>query len=421
MVFVTDISGLENPSMIQDYQNTLLDALMVYTTTHYPHYPLKFGELLLRLSEVQRLTSISRQQIRHLQSTGEVPRYNLLVELLRHQGYAKSGAQLTDAQALHVINTNYEHEDITPQHSFDPIGQISEEHISQQEDEEIVEVSRKTSAEGSRHVTNKRKTTSVTRIETTNGYSSQDRTPAAASIGTPPSTSVRSSDFDRSYSYGSNGSEQLPEDLTSPRSRDKPSTDVSPRPNTSPPLSDRFKNAPLSRQQSHDHQHVQRPQAIVEPEIRRPSTSSESNFRDNYPPSLHNNHRLSQAADNYSNMRSPVKSEQSISSFSDRERIRQLPQPPSLRPSNDFLDMMHLSAMPVAFNPMAFSRLNTEAIAKRFNEQLMAQRFGAGNPEFLAQRYASAFGISNFDAMPQDYSLDGGGGSGEGGRNGGKT
>jgi len=54
-----DIKGLKNASVIQEYQSTLLDALMVYTTTHYPNYPVKFGELLLRLSEVQRLVCLS--------------------------------------------------------------------------------------------------------------------------------------------------------------------------------------------------------------------------------------------------------------------------------------------------------------------------------------------------------------------------
>lgn len=49
-----DIKGLKNGKVIQDYQNRLLDALMKYTTTHYPSQQTKFGELLLRLSEVQR-------------------------------------------------------------------------------------------------------------------------------------------------------------------------------------------------------------------------------------------------------------------------------------------------------------------------------------------------------------------------------
>lgn len=51
---LVDIKGLENPEMIQQYQSTLLNALMTYTTTHFPQYPVKFGELLVRLSEVQR-------------------------------------------------------------------------------------------------------------------------------------------------------------------------------------------------------------------------------------------------------------------------------------------------------------------------------------------------------------------------------
>ena len=52
--FATDIKGLENPEVIQDYQKQLLKDLMAYTTSAYPEIPLKFGELLIRLSEVQR-------------------------------------------------------------------------------------------------------------------------------------------------------------------------------------------------------------------------------------------------------------------------------------------------------------------------------------------------------------------------------
>ena len=54
LCFFTDIKGLNNVDRIQQYQNRLLDALMLYTSSHYPNLPTKFGELLLRLSEVQR-------------------------------------------------------------------------------------------------------------------------------------------------------------------------------------------------------------------------------------------------------------------------------------------------------------------------------------------------------------------------------
>ena len=54
VVCFTDIKGLNNVDRIQQYQNRLLDALMLYTSSHYPNLPTKFGELLLRLSEVQR-------------------------------------------------------------------------------------------------------------------------------------------------------------------------------------------------------------------------------------------------------------------------------------------------------------------------------------------------------------------------------
>lgn len=54
LLILIDIKGLKDVNAIQQYQNKLLDALMLYTSTHYPQLPTKFGELLLRLSEVQR-------------------------------------------------------------------------------------------------------------------------------------------------------------------------------------------------------------------------------------------------------------------------------------------------------------------------------------------------------------------------------
>lgn len=54
-----------------------------------------------------------------------MPEYNLLMELLKHEGYGR-GAGLTDAEALHVINTNYEHENINPNQAFTPPSKPTE-------------------------------------------------------------------------------------------------------------------------------------------------------------------------------------------------------------------------------------------------------------------------------------------------------
>ncbi|KAF6039960.1 Hr39 [Bugula neritina] len=78
-----DVKGLKEPDKIQTYQNRLLDALMLYTTSHSPDFPTKCGELLLRLSEVQRLTSVMRKQIIKRLKSGTIPAYKLIMHLLR--------------------------------------------------------------------------------------------------------------------------------------------------------------------------------------------------------------------------------------------------------------------------------------------------------------------------------------------------
>ncbi|XP_067943901.1 uncharacterized protein [Watersipora subatra] len=119
-LMLPDIKGLVNSTYIQSYQNTLLDALMSYTATHHPEAPLRFGELLLRLSEVQRLTAISRQQILHLQSP-EMEKNSLLMELLQHQNFKRT--TLTDEEALDVIHDNYRNElIITPEYNCEMLN-----------------------------------------------------------------------------------------------------------------------------------------------------------------------------------------------------------------------------------------------------------------------------------------------------------
>ncbi|XP_067948394.1 nuclear hormone receptor FTZ-F1 beta-like isoform X2 [Watersipora subatra] len=103
-LMLPDIKGLKNASAIQDYQNKLLGALMLYTSTRYPNSPTKFGELLLRLSEVQRYTVLLRKQILREVKNGNVPEYDLIMYLLRGQSEMFHAA-IHSADDEHIVVT----------------------------------------------------------------------------------------------------------------------------------------------------------------------------------------------------------------------------------------------------------------------------------------------------------------------------
>lgn len=54
-----DVSGLEDGEKVRYSQEKVVQALQEYTLSHYPHLPPKFGELLLRIPELQRTCQVS--------------------------------------------------------------------------------------------------------------------------------------------------------------------------------------------------------------------------------------------------------------------------------------------------------------------------------------------------------------------------
>lgn len=59
------MNDLREPEKVRASQEKALQALQHYTLAHYPDMPSKFGELLLRIPELQRTC-----QVRYLQISG---------------------------------------------------------------------------------------------------------------------------------------------------------------------------------------------------------------------------------------------------------------------------------------------------------------------------------------------------------------
>ena len=61
--FCSDASDLREPEKVRASQEKALQALQHYTLAHYPDIPSKFGELLLRIPDLQRTCQVHLKQI----------------------------------------------------------------------------------------------------------------------------------------------------------------------------------------------------------------------------------------------------------------------------------------------------------------------------------------------------------------------
>nr|XP_023028458.1 nuclear hormone receptor FTZ-F1 beta-like [Leptinotarsa decemlineata] len=76
-------SELKEAERVRVSQEKALKALQDYTLSHYPESPSKFGELLLRIPELQRTCQVGKEMLTIKSKDGEGPSFNLLMELLR--------------------------------------------------------------------------------------------------------------------------------------------------------------------------------------------------------------------------------------------------------------------------------------------------------------------------------------------------
>ena len=81
--FISDVKGLKEPSIICEYQDSISEALLVYSITHYPKSPNKHCEMMARLAELTRTCNLGKDQLSMRQAAGEVPQFSLLSELLK--------------------------------------------------------------------------------------------------------------------------------------------------------------------------------------------------------------------------------------------------------------------------------------------------------------------------------------------------
>lgn len=84
ILLTSDVNGLREPEKVRASQEKALQALQHYTLAHYPDIPSKFGELLLRIPELQRTCQVGKEMSSPKQKEDdEGPSFNFLMELLR--------------------------------------------------------------------------------------------------------------------------------------------------------------------------------------------------------------------------------------------------------------------------------------------------------------------------------------------------
>ncbi|XP_006158295.1 steroidogenic factor 1 [Tupaia chinensis] len=83
ILFSLDVKLLNNHSLVKDAQEKANAALLDYTLCHYPHCGDKFQQLLLSLVEVRALSMQAKEYLYHKHLGNEMPRNNLLIEMLQ--------------------------------------------------------------------------------------------------------------------------------------------------------------------------------------------------------------------------------------------------------------------------------------------------------------------------------------------------
>ncbi|PNJ19577.1 NR5A1 isoform 1 [Pongo abelii] len=83
ILFSLDLKFLNNHILVKDAQEKANTALLDYTLCHYPHCGDKFQQLLLCLVEVRALSMQAKEYLYHKHLGNEMPRNNLLIEMLQ--------------------------------------------------------------------------------------------------------------------------------------------------------------------------------------------------------------------------------------------------------------------------------------------------------------------------------------------------
>lgn len=97
LVLITpDVKGLKNPEKTRDHQEKLCEALDMYTSSHYPQHPNKFGEMILTLPTLSRISIKGKELITDSQLK-DISSYGLLYELLKGENAIKDPSNTNSA------------------------------------------------------------------------------------------------------------------------------------------------------------------------------------------------------------------------------------------------------------------------------------------------------------------------------------
>ncbi|XP_017485163.1 PREDICTED: nuclear hormone receptor FTZ-F1 beta isoform X2 [Rhagoletis zephyria] len=97
----SDTSELQEPVKVRECQEKALQALQAYTLAHYPDTPSKFGELLLRIPDLQKTCQLGKEMLTIKSRDGGD--FNLLMELLRAHTRSAKDMPARQGDAHHKI------------------------------------------------------------------------------------------------------------------------------------------------------------------------------------------------------------------------------------------------------------------------------------------------------------------------------
>ena len=77
------MKNLQDELLVRQHQDHVIEALMIYTSTHYPQKANKFCEMLVRLTELSRTCVLGKEVLNQRHSSGDISPHSLLSELLK--------------------------------------------------------------------------------------------------------------------------------------------------------------------------------------------------------------------------------------------------------------------------------------------------------------------------------------------------
>ncbi|XP_053208362.1 LOW QUALITY PROTEIN: nuclear hormone receptor FTZ-F1 beta-like [Panonychus citri] len=83
ILMASDASELQELEKVDKLQKQIMEALQTYSACNYPQHQSKFGELLLRLLELEKVCQVARETLTVKQNEKDVNGFNMLMELFQ--------------------------------------------------------------------------------------------------------------------------------------------------------------------------------------------------------------------------------------------------------------------------------------------------------------------------------------------------